>query len=217
MWTKERVEVLSITEIQSLLANAKERNRQDVIETCNEVMSMRRTMEKPRRSRPSIANPRKELEKQLDERLVEVQKELEEVYDLSPSTARALSIGVKNFKPHNQLSSTGRSKTGAHQTRAAKVSLDRYISYRIKDSACALSCVQLDEYGRSLEFHVMGPSILLNNGYKHFRELRPYLSEDDGLGSYEGGEIFHEFEVAAKRYKWLIGQVAPQKEQRGKQ
>jgi len=211
MWSKERVESLSTAEIQPLLSNAKERSRQGVIDTCNEVLSARRTTDKPKRSRASSANPRRELEQHLDERLVAVQKELEEAYDLSPATARALSIGAKNFKPHNQFSSTGRSKTGAHQTKAAKIPLDRYISYRINDSTCALACVQLNEDGRGLEFHVMGPSTHLNNEYKHFRELRPYLSEDEGLGSYEGGEIFHDFELAASRYKWLVAQVAPKK------
>jgi hypothetical protein len=211
MWPKERVEGLLTSEIQVLLSNAKDRGRQDVIDTCNEVLSTRKTTEKPSRSRSSSANPRRELEQQLDERLVVVQKELEEVYDLSPATASALSIGAKNFKPHKQLSSTGRSKTGAHQTKAARVSLDRYISYRINDSACALACVQLDEDGRGLEFHVMGPSKHLHSEYKHFRELRPYLNDDEGLGSYEGGEIFQDFEVAANRYKWLIDQVAPKK------
>ncbi len=211
MWSLERVEDLSTAEIKTLLSNAQERGRQDVIDICSGVLSTRKTTEKPKRSRGSGVNPLRDLEQQLDERLVVVQKELEECYDLSPVKARELSNGTKNFKAHNQLSAKGRSKTGAHQTKAAKVSLDRYISYRINDSACALTCVQLDEDGRGLEFHVMGPSMYLNNDYKNFRELRPYLSEDEGLGSYEGGEIFHDFEAAAKRYKWLISQVAPKK------
>lgn len=208
-WDKERIGKLQTAEIRVLLVNATERNRHDVIDLCIEILSVRKATEKPARVRTKVANPRKELEHQLDDRLVVIQKELEQIYDLSPEKAKELSVGVKNFKAHNQLSSTGRSKTGAHQTKEGRVLLDRYISYRVKDSTCALMCVHIVEDGRGLEFHVMGPSALLKDDYKNFRTLRPYLKDDEDLGSYEGGQIFDNFELAADRYKWLISQVAP--------
>lgn len=208
-WSTDAVEKLTTSDIESLLANAKVRGRQEVIDICSQVLSVRKQIEKPKRSRTSGSNPRKELEHQLDERLVEVQKELEQIYDLTPEKAKALSVGVKKFKAHNQLSSTGRSKTGAHQTKEGRVLLDRYISYRVKDSTCALMCVHIVENDRGLEFHVMGPSALLKDDYKDFRALRPYLKDNEDLGSYEGGQIFHDFELAVDRYKWLISQVAP--------
>lgn len=208
-WSKEKVEKLSTSEIKSLMQNAADRGGQEIVELCMEVLSTRKQESPPRRTR--VANSlHKILELQLDEQLIAVQQELAKNYDLSLDTAKRLSVGSSRFRAHEQLSSTGRSKTGDHQLKK-RLKIDRYISYRIKDSACALACVQLGDDGDQVRFQVMGPKVYLDQNYKEPKQLRPYLGDDENLGAYEGGEEYARFEEAATRYKWLIEKVAPKK------
>jgi hypothetical protein len=207
-WDKARIESLSTDEVKNLLSNASERNRPDIVEICNEVLATRKSLNRTT-TNSNRSNGKRAVEHELDKKLVELQNELKLQYDLTTTTAKKLSLGVKGFKAHEQLSSKDRSKTGAHQTKTRQLSIDRYISYRLKESSCALICLQfLDE--EQIRFHVMGPSVFLDNNYKDPRTLRPYLNDNnEKLGSYEGGEEYFNFEEAAERYKYLIQKVAP--------
>jgi len=207
-WGKDKIEALTTEEVRNLLNNASERNRPDIVDICTEVLASRRIRSRSH-SNSNRSNGLKGIEHEFDQKLVELQNELDLQYDLSVSTAKNLSQGVRGFKAHEQLSAKGRSKTGAHQTKTKQLAIDRYISYRLKDSTCALICLQFldDELFR---FHVMGPSALLTNDYKDPQTLRPYLQDNnEKLGSYEGGEEYFSFDEAAARYKWLIQQIAP--------
>jgi len=207
-WDKARIESLSTDEVKNLLNNTLERNRPDIVETCHEVLASRKIHNRTTTKTNSYIG-KKTVEDELDKKLVELQNELNLQYDLTATTAKKLSNGVKGFKAHKQLSSKDRSKTGAHQTKTRQLSIDRYISYRLKGSSCALICLQFLDEGQ-IRFHVMGPSVFLNNNYKDPHTLRPYLNNNkEKLGSYEGGEEYFNFDEAAKRYKWLIQRVAP--------
>ena len=207
-WDKERIKCLSTDEIKNLLSNASERNCTDIVEICHEVIASRKILDRIT-TKSNRSDGKRAVEHEFDIKLVELQNELNLQYDLTTITAKKLSLGVKGFKAHEQLSSKGRSKTGAHQTKTRQLSIDRYISYRLKESSCALICLQfLDE--EQTRFHVMGPSVFLNDNYKDPHTLRPYLNNNnEKLGSYEGGEEYFNFDEAAERYKYLIQKVAP--------
>lgn len=210
-WDKSRISALSVTEITNLMANARERGKDEIADLCQLILN-----EKPQRSSPKTrkapSHPAKVLENTLSEKLIAVANELLATFDLSKESAKRLSQGTTRFIAHELLSANGKPKIGAHQSKDKRVVLDRYISYRVGDYASKLVCLLLREDDpQGVRFQVEGSPEYLVNDFKSPYELRPYLLDGEALRTSPGGEEFDTFEEAAERFKWLIGQIAPRK------
>lgn len=153
------------------------------------------------------------IEKKLEERacidLEILAHNLSAKYDLSPETAKILSIGHK-YLATTILSSSGKPKVGIGQ-KQGHMCFDRYISYRIKDEVIALFiCLDNGNIEPNVKYQVMGPSKLVPN-YKQIKSLRPYLKKNEAIGLLKGGTEFNNFEEASSLFIALIHQLAPSK------
>src|SRR5918995_1530499 len=117
----------------------------------------KRDTSKPRKA----SKPRtelKEFEHGMSEQLAEIGKAMAAKYDLSEETAKARSEGVKGFKAHKLLDSSGYAKLGGMQ-RDGSVAVDRYISYRRgKDIVSIRAFLLKNQPVEGPEFHVIAPA-----------------------------------------------------------
>src|SRR3954452_1144309 len=126
-WSEERIAELSNQDLKNLLANAERKAAADIVARCSAEME-KRDAAKPRKA----SKPRtevKEFEHAMSGQLAEIGKAMAEKFDLSEETAKAKSVGVKGFKAHKLLDSSGHAKLGGMQ-RDGSVAFDRYTSYR---------------------------------------------------------------------------------------
>lgn len=153
IWTKEKIDGLTATEIKALQDNAQDRGNLEVVNLCEEVLSAKKPTRKARTSSTT-----KTLEAECSHQLSELAKHLSSKYDLSAATAAKKSEGVKGFRPHNLTAKDGKAKLGGEQ-RTGRVAMDRYISYRLKNDIVSLTAwLESKEDAETLKWKVRGPA-----------------------------------------------------------
>jgi hypothetical protein len=202
-WSKDRIELLSTAEVQSLRENALAKGYPDVASTCDEVLSTRKPIRKSGVSRSS--SPTKALEADCAKKLSDLAAYLTSKYDLSSETATKMSDGIKGFRAHQVTAKNGQAKLGGDQ-RIGKVAIDRYISYRVGNEPVALTALLISQESEDgLLWQVLGSE-------KHFQksetysQLRSYASDDDG-GLYKCGLNFTSFSEAATLFEEIISKL----------
>jgi hypothetical protein len=167
-------------------------------------------MEKRNAARPRKASkPRTELkafEHATSEQLAEIGKAMAAKYDLSEATAKANSAGVKGFKAHKLLDSTGFAKLGGMQ-RDGSVAVERYISYRRGKDIVSLGVFLLkDQPVEAHEFHLIAPLALLDGG-KPIAQIRPTATEAQKQTA-DGGLAFRDLPSAAAAFEAALAKIA---------
>lgn len=216
-WTADRIAALTLSDVKALAENARAAGSNDLLRMCEEELTARKP--KPtsknklpegfvRTTRTTQANA---LERDASEQLVHFANGLLTKFDLSKERARALSVGVKGFVPHELLDAKGNAKVGGAQ-RLGLVAFDRYISYRVGENRIALNTILGGGDDPSkIQYQVIGSQALLVNS-RPLAEIRPYIPEGISVGaSNEFGEDFDSFESASNRFLTLMDQVAPKK------
>ena len=154
-WSDDRIAALSNQDLKNLLANAERKSAAEIIARCNAEMEKRDAARPRKASKPRTEL--KEFEHAMSEKVAEIGKAMAAKYDLSEETAKANSVGVKGFKAHKLLDSTGYAKLGGMQ-RDGSVAVERYISYRRGKDIVSLGVFLLkDQPIETHEFHVIAP------------------------------------------------------------
>ena len=204
-WSKERVESLSTPEILALQENARIRGFLDVVSTCDEVLSTRKSVR--RSSAPRSASSTKTLEAECSKQLSDLAVYLLTKYDLSTASAIKNSFGVKGFKAHQVIAKNGQAKLGGDQ-RTGKVAIDRYISYRVRNEPISLTALLISkESDHGLVWQVLGSGHHFTN-FQPYSQLRPYVTDTEG-GLYTGGEEFIDFSAASTLFESVLSKLAP--------
>lgn len=202
-WSKERIELLSTAEVQSLRENALTKGYADVAASCDQVLSTRKPIRQSGVSRSS--SPTKILESECAKQLSDLAVFLSSKYDLSPATATKLSVGVKGFRAHQLTAKNGQAKLGGDQ-RTGKVAIDRYISYRLGNEPVALTALLLSqESEEGLIWQVLGSEKHFQK-FESFTDLRSYASDKD-VGLYKCGLNFTSFSEAATLFEEIISKL----------
>jgi len=203
-WSDDRIAALSNQDLKNLLANATRKSAADLIARCNAEME-KRDAAKPRKA----SKPRtelKEFEHAMSEQLAEVGKAMAAKYDLSEATAKVNSVGVKGFKAHKLLDSTGFAKLGGMQ-RDGSVAVERYISYRRGKDIVSLGVFLLkDQPVETHEFHVIAPLALLDGG-KPIAQIRP-TATDTQKQTADSGLAFADLPSAAAAFEAALAKIA---------
>jgi hypothetical protein len=203
-WSDDRIAALSNQDLKNLLANAERKAAADIIARCNAEME-KRDAAKPRKA----SKPRtelKEFEHAMSEQIAEIGKAMAAKYDLSEATAKANSVGVKGFKAHKLLDSTGFAKLGGMQ-RDGSVAVERYISYRRGKDIVSLGVFLLkDQPVETHQFHVIAPLALLDGG-KPIAEIRPSATEGQKQTA-DGGLAFVDLPSAAAAFEATLAKIA---------
>ena len=121
-WSDDKIAALSKQDLKNLLANAERKSAAEIVARCKAEMDKRDTSKPRKASKPRTEL--KEFEHAMSEQLAEIGKAMAAKYDLSEETAKARSVGVKGFKAHKLLDSTGYAKLGGMQ-RDGSVAVDR--------------------------------------------------------------------------------------------
>src|SRR5215212_9903005 len=204
VWSEERITALSNQDLKNLLVNAERKAAADIIALCNAEME-KRDAAKPRKA----SKPRtevKEFEHAMSEQLAEIGKAMAAKYDLSEETAKARSVGVKGFKAHKLLDSSGFAKLGGMQ-RDGSVAVDRYISYRRGKDIVSIGVFLLkDQPVETHEFHVIAPQALLDGG-KPIAEIRPTATEAQKQTA-DSGLAFTDLASAAAAFEAALAKIA---------
>ncbi|MFT3672796.1 hypothetical protein [Aestuariivirga sp.] len=160
-----------------------------------------------RNRRSGITDGVRTVENELSHKLGQFGLRLLKEYDLSPETAKAKSNGTKRFVAHNLLQSDNTAKIGGLQ-RSGRCAIDRYISYRIRESIISLNIFQLaDHDSENLHFQVFGPKELLPDG-EPLTSLRPGLVGEPEMKRYPWGKRFDRFEDAQAAFEKIISHFA---------
>src|SRR3982074_332262 len=203
-WSDDRIVALSNQDLKNLLANAERKAAADIVARCNAEME-KRDAAKPRKA----SKPRtelKEFEHAMSEQIAEIGKAMAAKYDLSEATAKANSVGVKGFKAHKLLDSTGFAKLGGMQ-RDGSVAVERYISYRRgKDIVSLAVSLPKNQPVEIHEFHVIAPRALLEGG-KPIAEIRPTATEAQKQTA-DSGLAFSDLPSAAAAFEAALAKIA---------
>ena len=202
-WSDDRIAALSKQDLKNLLANAERKSAAEIVARCKAEMEKRDTS-KPRKA----SKPRTEL------------KEFEHACrsnslksarrwprnTIAEETAKARSVGVKGFKAHKLLDSTGYAKLGGMQ-RDGSVAVDRYISYRRGKDIVSLGVFLLkDQPVEAHEFHVIAPLAVLDGG-KPIAEIRPTATEAQKQTA-DSGLAFTDLPSAAAAFEAALAKIA---------
>ena len=203
-WSEDRIAALSNQDLKNLLVNAERKAAVEIIARCTAEMEKRDAAKPRKASKPRTEQ--KEFEHAMSEQLAEIGKAMAAKYDLSEATAKANSVGVKGFKAHKLLDSTGYAKLGGMQ-RDGSVAVERYISYRRGKDIVSLGVFLLkDQPVETHEFHVIAPLALLDGG-KPVAEIRPTATEGQKQTA-DGGLAFADLPGAAAAFEAALAKIA---------
>jgi hypothetical protein len=214
-WSDDELAKLSVAELINLRVNLQEQQRKGRLTASEAEATEERirahiaTRKRPTRTarKPSHAT----LEQRVARQLGQFAERLNAKYDLSEETARRGSLGTKGFKPHSLTDKQGNAKTGGSM-KGGRTSIDRYISYRVRDSLVSLGFLlfsgQTDEEGR---FVLFSTDDVLSEG-EPLNDFVPPESDYGWSPSFSArmrALPFVDFESAAARYEALIAKLAP--------
>ena len=218
-FSDEDLAKLSADELRTLLANLRNAvatQRVSKAEADNTAERIRTLLSKrPAKGRNRRAAGAATLERRVAEALGRVAEQLGRRYDLSAETAKRLSVGTKNFKAHQLTDKNGLAKTGGSM-KGGRMSIDRYISYRVRDSTVSLAFLlfpgQPEDAGK---YVVIATDDLMTAG-DPLDTLVPEKSNEYGWSPAFRERMravpFESLDDAARRYEDLIAKVAPRLE-----
>lgn len=217
-WTDEKLDGLKPAELQNLLKNtgnflsAGKISKADCDELCKRIEE-RLISQRKSRLHGSRTPRAATLEKRIAVALGAVAEALAKRYDLSPETARKLSAGARNFKPHNLTAKNGEAKTGGAM-QEGKLAIDRYISYRVADDIVSLAFILFkDEPEENGRYFLVGTDAVLADGAR----LTEALAGKAGYGwsaaftQRMNAVSFDSLPEAAAAYEALVAKLAPRR------
>jgi hypothetical protein len=190
-WTLKRLQDLSIKELETLERNVRAKGEADLGDQCFEV----------RLSKLSPAARKKALgiftfEQTIARDLGNFARELDKEFDLSKETATKLGTP----HPHALTDNRGDAKTGGAM-KSGRFALDRYISYRLKDSKLTVAVIlHLNRTIDQAVYAVVGTSDVLPLGK---------YRDDLELIKGEVAAIFPSLATAKAEYRKLLATFAP--------
>lgn len=203
-WTDDRLQALSDAELRTLLGNAERKAVDDLVARCKAVLEARNALNPRSTSKPRTEL--KQLEHAVSEEIAAVGRAMAEKYDLSEATAKSKSSGIKGFRAHRLLDSSGRAKLGGMQ-RDGSAAIERYISYRCGDNTVYLGAFLLkDAPLEDREFHVIAPEALLDGG-KPISEIRPSATGKQKQPA-DSGLAFKDLPEAAAAFDAALSKIA---------
>lgn len=205
-WTREKVAALKTEELPKLRVNAEKANVNDVIAWCDEELSLR-NVKAARLGRTARPDDERNAESEAAALLRTFASGLLAKYDLSAETAKRLSKGIKGFRAVELLGKTGSAKLGGLQ-RNGSVSLESYISYRLRDDRVFLAYLLLKDRPISeARWVTFGPRRLLPDAQLVAEQM-------EGLGNIYAGEVglvTESFAAASDLFAQLIREFAPER------
>ncbi len=213
-WTDEELAKLSGADLRTLLENVTGRksSARFSLSQAEDIegrirLRLASTKSKSRSSRRLTPS----LEQRVARELGQVAERLKAKFDLSPETAKHLSVGTKAFKAHSLTDKKGNAKTGG-SIKGGRMAIDRYISYRVKDSLVSLAFLlppgQSDDQGR---FVLLATNDLLTEG-EPLDAFVPTANEYGWSPAFRARMLalpFSHLDEAAVRYEALIERLAP--------
>ena len=213
MWDENSVRALTDGELVTLLQNARNKvsaNKaaENVVKLC-EYEVTRRGLDRMRPARRK--NALKTIENELASEIGRFALELGSKYDLSPDTARTLSVGTPRFQPHRLTQNDGTAKIGGLQ-RSGRCRMDRYVSYRRGNDVISLNIwLPAEAKDEELEFQVFGPKALLENG-SPLHSLRPGMSTEREMALFGWGYKTKSVDEAKALFADLIAKTVASRE-----
>jgi hypothetical protein len=207
-WDETRIAALSNPDLLQLRENALRKENVPVGALCEAEISKRGVSVKTARARTGAASsdPLRMMQSDLGAEIGEFASILAQRYDLSPETAKAQSEGHARFVPHKLTQSNGTAKLGGLQ-RAGKCRIDRYVSYRVKDTVLSLNMfLAKDAADNAVDFQVFGPQEFLPDG-QPISKLRPGLEGEKESKLFAWGQRFGRLGEAKAAFEVLVSKV----------
>jgi hypothetical protein len=210
IWDEARISTLLDVELLQLRDNATRKSNAPVAELCEMEITKRGVGTRPKRAGTGATDPMRAREKELSAELGAFAVELALRYDLSADTAKSQSSSTLRFQPHKLTQANGTAKLGGLQ-RAGKCRIDRYVSYRVRDTVASLHIyLAKDAPDEALEFQVFGPVAHLSDGQKA-TELRPNLEGEKEMKLLPWGKRFDTLQDAEASFESVIAKTATPK------
>jgi hypothetical protein len=192
-WTREKLEKLSVKELESLERNVRDRGDPDLGDLCFEVRLSKLPKAAQNKARGILS-----FERQVAHYLGSLAEDLNKEFDLSAETATAKGTS----HPHALTDKLGEAKTGGAM-KNGDVALDRYISYKLKKSKVGLAVVLfVDKPTDEAIYFIYGTNDVVANGQ---RRDDLYLANDEVVTE------FSSLENAAIEYRQLLSTLAPRR------
>jgi hypothetical protein len=208
-WDDACLAALSDKDLLQLRDNASRKNSADILALCEADITRRNLGIKPKRTRSAVteSDPLRILQSDMSAAIGEFAVALARKYDLSAETAKKQSDGFPRFIPHKLVQANGTAKLGGLQ-RTGLCRLDRYTSYRVKDTVLSLNMfLGKDAADSAVEYQVFGPKDLLPDGVS-IEKLRPGLDTEKESKLFKWGQRFSRLSEAKAAFEELIAKVA---------
>jgi hypothetical protein len=204
-WDETRIATLSNQDLLQLRDNALRKAAAAVGELCEAEISKRGVGVKVKSV--GAADPLRAREKEISADIGVFAQELALKYDLTPETATDRSKSTSRFIPHKLTQSNGTAKLGGLQ-RAGKCRMDRYVSYRLRDTVMSLHVfLARNAPDEALEYHVFGPAADISGG-QTIRDLRPGLADEKESKLLAWGKRFTDLNEAKAFFEVVIAKSA---------
>lgn len=216
-WSDEKLVSLSQEQLLNLLDNLKTQRTTGRVseEAADDLMQRIRARLPARALTVRRKRPRTEvlLEAKVVQELSALAAALGQRYDLSAETALQLSAGIKGFKPLSMTDRRGEPRTGA-AVKSGRMAIDRYISYRVRDSLASLAFRLLPDQPKPVGNYVVLATEDLLPSDTSPGDLKPLAKEydwPDAAHARMRAVTTADFGEAKQRYEELIAQVAAQR------
>ncbi len=214
-WTDEKLASLSKEQLITLFENLQTQREsgrvtaqaaEDLARLIAERLPASALAPRQKRARSQVL-----LEGRVAEELAGLAAALESRYDLSSETAKQQSSGVKGFKAQTLTDRRGAARVG-RSMKGGRMAIDRYISYRMRDSQASLAFLLFpDEPDASGRYVLLATDDLLDG--EPLSDAYAPLATDYGWaeGSLDRMRAAPaaDFAEAQERYESLIAQLAP--------
>jgi hypothetical protein len=206
-WDESRVAALPDQLLLQLRDNALRKANAAIGELCETEISKRGVGVRVKRGGTGPVDPLRAREKEISAEIGAFAQALAQRYDLSPEAAEAKSQSTARFVAHKLTQSNGTAKLGGLQ-RAGKCRMDRYVSYRVRDTVISLHAfLARGAADEELAFHVFGPAADIDGG-QTLRALRGNLADEKESKLYAWGKSFSDLEAAKACFEQLISKSA---------
>jgi hypothetical protein len=207
-WDAERIGTLNDAELQNLHKNAVQRNDDIVIQLCSEEMLRRRPIQKTAQTgsasgtrKPRTTSRAKQFEIDMNARLSDLARELEQIYDFSEETAKKLSEGTKGFRVHRLLSKNGKDAKTYGLVQRGQLRVGVFIDYRIQNDIVHIAAaLAKGDDEQPFIYLVDGPERLVGPKQDMYPEL-----------DLKPAKFFDSYEEAEALFRELVEQIVPKK------
>jgi len=216
-WTDEKLAGLSQEQLITLFENLQTQREsgrvtaqaaEDLTRLITERLPTNALVPRRKRARSQVL-----LESKVAEELAGLAAALQSRFDLSAETAKQQSAGIKGFKAQALTDKQGASRA-ASSVKDGRMAIDRYLSYRVRDSRASLAFVLFpDEPDAAGRYVLMATDDLLD-GEAPSEAYVPLAQghgwSDDALDRLRVATAAN-FAEAQERYEALIAQVAAER------